>query len=286
MNGSELGTNGTATIRACAAAALVAFLVCTVNALSILHDAVRARHDTAEWQPWVMEYSSLTGLVSALTIAVATEGFIASTSSLKLRAAVLLLGSALFSALHVAVMVGLREAWWWLAGADYPFNLGRDWLYEYRKDAIAFGIMVALLAFVRPPRVTDLTDANPTEGANHFVTLQDGRRQVLINAINLRAVCGRGNYVELIFADGRHRLLRATLAATRTTLGDRGFRQTHRSWLVFLGGIQAMERTASGDFRLLLADGLEVPLSRRYQLVLKEVMRQLSSCRGPGGPGP
>lgn len=280
MGGWPVGTNGDRTLMACAAAVLLAFLACTVNALSILHEADRNGVHIARWHPWVTEYSSLLGFVAALPVAVIAFRFVRRETRLGRRVAALLLASLLFSAVHVAAMVALREGWWWLAGGDYAFPLGREWLYEYRKDALGFAIVVALLAIAHAlPSRRGAAGEQPQGGAP-LVSLPDGRRLVVVDLSRLRAVCGGGNYIELIFSDGRRRLLRTTLATAQSVLGGEGFRQTHRSWLVPLAHVEAMERTASGDFRLLLGGGLVAPLSRRQRSLVAEVRERLSPAPG------
>ncbi|HZG45507.1 MAG TPA: LytTR family transcriptional regulator DNA-binding domain-containing protein [Allosphingosinicella sp.] len=269
------GTNGRRTLAACSAAMTLAFAICTVNALSILHEAGRDGERIAAWQPWITEYTSLLGLLVALPSAVVAERHFNDHTRLIWRACALLLGSFVFSAVHVPVMVALREAWWSLLGSDYSFDFRRDWLYEYRKDLVGFTVVVALLAFSRAFPKSPRSETGRSESSSRLVQIPDGRRTVTIDVEDLKAVSGGGNYIELVLRDGRRRLLRATLAAAELALRDHGFRQTHRSWLIPLDRVQRLDRTASGDFRLDLGDGLEVPLSRRFRGVLQEVKEKL-----------
>ena len=57
--------NGAPALLACATVVVLGAAMCTVNALSILHDSARAGETIAPWRPWATEYTSLLGLVAA-----------------------------------------------------------------------------------------------------------------------------------------------------------------------------------------------------------------------------
>lgn len=273
--GRAPGTNGAKEALACAAFLLLAFAVCTVNALSILHDDARNGGSLPSWQPWVTEYTSLTGSIVALPIAIAAARLARSVRGLLARALIVIPASICFSLLHIGVMVGLRVLIWRMQSHVYRFDLGAEWLYEYRKDAVSFALLLVflLLALRLPPL---RPRSVPSGAAPLRVLLADGRRGVEVDPAALRAVRAGGNYVELIFEDDRRRLIRTTLEAAEAALAGHGFRRTHKSWLVRLALVGGIERTAAGDFRLRLGDQLVVPLSRRSRLVLAEVRDQLA----------
>jgi len=268
-------TNGAGEALACAAFIALAFAVCTVDALSILHDSARGGGSIPVWQPWTTEYTSLAGSIIALPIAIAAARFARSARPSALRIAVVLAASFGFSLLHIGVMVALRALLWRLRGRVYGFDFGGDWLYEYRKDAVSFAILFFLL-IVAPRLPPWWRRRSPGEAAPLRVSLADGRREIEVDPAELRALRGGGNYVELIFAGNRRRLIRTTLDATEAALGAHGFRRTHRSWLVRLALVEGIRRTAAGDFRLRLDDQLVVPLSRRSRAVLAELREQLA----------
>ena len=138
-------TNGAREALACAAFASLAWAVCTVNALSILHDAGRGGGAVPAWPPWTTEYTSLAGSITALPIAIFAARFARSARPPALRAAIAVAASFCFSLLHIGVMVGLRALVWRMRGQVYGFDFGGDWFYEYRKDALSFAILLLLL---------------------------------------------------------------------------------------------------------------------------------------------
>ena len=271
--GFRRGTIGADEALACATFVLIAGAVCTVNALSILHDVARNGGSLPSWQPWVTEYTSLTGSIAALPVGIAAARLAGSARRLAARALIVVAASLLFSLLHIGVMVGLRMLIWRAQGEIYRFDLGAEWLYEYRKDAVSFAILIMFLLLA--PRLPSLRRAAPGEAGPVRVLLADGRRGIEVDPADLRAVRGGGNYVELIFAGDRRRLIRSTLEAAEAALAGHGFRRTHKSWLVRLSLVAGMERTEAGDFRLRLDDQFTVPLSRRSRAVLAEVRSQL-----------
>jgi hypothetical protein len=266
--GTRPGANGRQSPALLAVAAIAA-AICTVNALSILDEAGRSGEALTPWKPWTTEYTSLAGLLTALPIAVAAERHSVAGGRLGRGAAVILFGSVLFSAVHVAVMVALRHLVWWVEGEVYSFDLGRDWLYEYRKDLL--GYVFALIALSVARRWPEAPSAPPGRSSDPRAVLRDGRREVEIDCTALLAVRGGGNYIELLFANAPRRLLRSTLAAAETALRPHGFGKSHKSWLVKLDCVEGVERTPSGDYRLRLADGVEAPLSRRAGGLLAEL---------------
>ena len=252
---------------------LLAWAVCTVNALSILHDVARDGGSIPSWQPWVTEYTSLAGSIVALPIGIFAARLAGSARPLAAKAMILIPASLAFSLLHIGVMVGLRMLIWRSQSEIYRFDLGGEYLYEYRKDALSFAVLLLFLALAR--RLPPVRRGAPAEAGPVRVLLADGRRGIEVDPADLRAVRGGGNYVELIFADDRRRLIRSTLEAAEAALAGHGFRRTHKSWLVRLSLVGGMERTDAGDFRLRLDDQFVVPLSRRSRAVLAEVRSQL-----------
>ena len=217
--------------------------------------------------------SSLAGSLVALPVALAALTLIGRARRPWSRRLLLLGGSVPFSAVHVATMVGLRMLLWRILGGHYGYAFGREWLYEYRKDALSYALLLAflLLAAHLLPR----PEAAAPRSAR--VRLADGRGSVELDPAALVALRGGGNYVEAIFAEGRPRLLRTTLEAAEQVLAGHGFRRTHKSWLVSLARVESVERTQAGDFRLRIGEALHAPLSRRSRTVLAEIRGRLDA---------
>ena len=86
----------------------------------------------------------------------------------------------------------------------------------------------------------------------------------LVHASEVHWVEARGNYVHLHTADGPS-LLRETLSTLATALAPQRFVRVHRSALVALREVTAIERQPSGDYELLLRGGARVPMSRTHK---------------------
>ena len=100
------------------------------------------------WQPFVWEYSSaisimlLLPLLSYLIKSVPLNG----TQLKKNSLIIYLAASIIFSAFHIAMMVGLRKVIYWTQELSYIFgDLSFELLYEYRKDLWSFIFIIAVI---------------------------------------------------------------------------------------------------------------------------------------------
>lgn len=91
----------------------------------------------------------------------------------------------------------------------------------------------------------------------------DGRLDVVI-VDSIDWLESEGNYVR-VHANGSIRLVRTTLAALRNRLGTLMFRQVHRSIVVNVARVVAVRPVGNGDCALVLTNGEELRMSRRYR---------------------
>jgi two-component system LytT family response regulator len=77
-----------------------------------------------------------------------------------------------------------------------------------------------------------------------------------------------GNYVKLHTAQGTFRP-RMTLASLESRLDPSLFVRIHRSHLVSVSAVKEVQPWFHGDFRIVLASGETLPLSRRFRERLK-----------------
>lgn len=236
----------------------------TANAFSDLRD----RQGIDPREPFVWEYTS--GLVVILLVpAMAWLLRLAPPERGRwVRFAVVhAAGSVAFSALHVSGFLLLRTGLYALAGARYG---GTDWLYEYRKDLVAYVGFLVILAVCDWAAKLWARSRAPASGPRLY-HLRDGARVVRVPLDEIVAVTSARNYVEFHLAGGKKPLVRETLAKVEGELAGAGFLRTHRSWLVNPAHVRAVTPAQAGDFKLELASGLTVPLSRRFPKALESL---------------
>jgi DNA-binding LytR/AlgR family response regulator len=75
---------------------------------------------------------------------------------------------------------------------------------------------------------------------------------------------GSGNYAKLHVGKGTH-LIRTTLAELEQDLDPGRFARVHRSAIVSLDRVRELRSLGGGEYRVLLLDGTQVPMSQRYR---------------------
>ncbi|AOY65515.1 LytTR family DNA-binding domain-containing protein [Xanthomonas euvesicatoria] len=199
-------------------------------------------------------------------------------------AALLLLPAYVMAALgwwllHVAGMVVLRMLVYALAGAHYDFGGWLQWVYELSKDLRTFALLVAvqhtLAWYARRRQGEAHLLAAPDEGPpvepldrpERFLVRKLGR-DFLVATADIEWIQASGNYVNL-HVRGHDYPLRSTMAAIEAKLDPAVFVRIHRSYLVNLGQVQAIEPSDSGDARVHLRDASVLPCSRSHLAALR-----------------
>lgn len=191
------------------------------------------------------------------------------------------LASVVFSLVHVAGMVWLRQlAYAWM-GESYDFGpLPREALYEYLKDVRSFATIVAIIEVYRfvlrrlqgEASLLGLPDdglpVEPVERPDRFLVRKLGR-EFLVSASDIEWIQASGNYVNL-HVKGRDYPLRSTIAGIGERLDPRRFVRVQRSYIVNLDQIESMEPLETGDARLHMKGNASIPCSRRFRAGLKE----------------
>jgi DNA-binding LytR/AlgR family response regulator len=176
-----------------------------------------------------------------------------------------------FSVAHIALMVAIRKIVFLIAfGAPYIFtdNLLREFIYEFRKDAMSYALIAFFISFGRQlaEQRRELAAAREDAQQSKKLTLKCGGRSVFVKAADIVWAKSASNYVE-VKAGGAPHLARATLASIERQLADAGANavRVHRSWVVNADQIAKIEPTGEGDVKIELKDGTVVPGSRRYR---------------------
>jgi hypothetical protein len=251
---------------------IAVLLVCidAVNVASTLQDHARVGRPLALWEPLVWEYTS--GFC-AIVLAPMIFWAIRFAPPERKRWPRLVLTHAplslVYSALHVGGMFGLRAVIYWAVGDRYDDGLA-SFPYEYRKDLVSYAIMAAAfwlaLRLLQPQAAQQV----PAEARATF-DIRDGGRLLRVPVADIVSVASAGNYVEIVLADGRKPLMRATLSSLEAQLAPHGLVRTHRSWLVNARRVSALEAEGSGDFTVELEGGQTAPLSRRFPQALERL---------------
>lgn len=250
----------------------IVFLLDVVNATSNLIEFARMGVPGEPWEPFVWEFTS--GLVILMLIPAILRldhRFPLTINKWKQHIWVHLAATVPFSIVHVTGMVWLRKAIYAAGGGSYDFgNLPIEMVYEYRKDAVGYVLILTLIYGYRFLRARLEGEAQTESGTapSRFVVRQAGREHVVPFA-DVLWVEAAGNYA-LLHTAGPTYALRDTMAGLGERLSDHGFVRTHRSAIVNLAAIREIEPRPTGDSRLWLTSGERVRLSRRFRQTVTE----------------
>lgn len=240
-----------------------------INSASVASDLTRRGADFQPIEPWIWEFSSAASLLIWLwPVLWLDDRLRARTANWALRLGVRVLASVAFSAAHVATMVGLRLAIYRAAGWHYDFGPWRDgFVYEYRKDAMTYALIVGLAAVWRmliaresAVVVASTVVAPLAAAAPPSFLVRTTQGDLLVRAQDIDWVEAQGNYVAL-HVQNTPRLLRHTLAEMEARLAQHGFIRTHRRALVNRARVQAIIPPELGEPGVQLSSGQVAPLS-------------------------
>lgn len=134
--------------------------------------------------------------------------------------------------------------------------LALDRARERRREAAA-----------QPPPAPAASDPVPAR-----LAVRDGGRFVFVAVADIDAAVAQGNYVALR-AHGRELILRTTLSALEATLPPGAFVRVHRSVLLRVARIAAIEPVFRGEYLIELADGARFTSARRHRDELRRALR-------------
>ncbi|WP_342115399.1 LytR/AlgR family response regulator transcription factor [Pseudoduganella sp. OTU4001] len=80
------------------------------------------------------------------------------------------------------------------------------------------------------------------------------------------------DYYTTLHANGRSHMLRRSLADLDTELAPHGFHRIHRSAIVNLERIRALEIREDGEYEVVLRTGQRLRMSRRYRKTIMELL--------------
>lgn len=266
----------------------ITLAICTANVFSELTDFGRDGVQLAWWKPALWEYSSA-AMILALIPAIAWLYRRSPITARTWRWAVPLhiAVTPMFSLIHVGGMVLLRKLGYVLMHAHYDFGAWwPSWFYEYRKDLVAYALILGgLQAFrtyglwlqtqmVEPAVEAEASPASaspvPESAPLERLVVKKLNREFILNAADIDRIDANGNYVT-IYAQGNAWPLRESMAALERRLDPARFARVHRGHIVNLDRVREIQPWDSGDYRIKLADGSFVNFSRRYRSRLPQL---------------
>ena len=218
------------------------------------------------WKPFVWEFSS-TYMVFILVpfIMMFDENYPIASKKWLQRILVHVPLSMVFSFVHILGMVGIRKLIFKSVDDVYVMtDLNYTILYEYRKDIIAYmSILVVIYAYREILRLQHGEAQIEKSDEKRIMVSKSG----IFKFIEPRCVDwveAAGNYVELHVGEDTF-MLRATMKEIENRLGGDGFARVHRSTIIRRDFIESVKPAMNGDKIIVIGNGEELRLSRRYR---------------------
>lgn len=244
-----------------------------VNSLTVISNYARLGEFISPWKPFSWEFTSIIAIACLIpVIAWADRRFPLTRQSWKWLLPLHAVATVPFSIIHVAFMVGLRKGVYLTAGLHYDFGPPlSNWLFEYRKDVVTYAIILAVVFAFHLYRRTRAEGAAPPapEGSvpvpplERLVVRKLGR-EFIVNLADVDRIEANGNYVTL-YAGNSAYPLRESLTSLERRLDPKRFTRVHRSHLVNVDRVREIRPWDNGDYRIVLENGTQVKLSRRYR---------------------
>ncbi len=243
-----------------------------------LMEARRRGSDLPWWEPFTWEVTSIGVLLLLIWPIARLLSWLQARLSLVTQIVAHCLLTLPFSIIHVGAMVALRKLWYSLMEQSYNFgHLGYEFLYEYRKDAMTYFILVAVISCYRfivrrlqgEASYMDESENSSKSIPDRLLVKKLGK-EFLISISEISWIEACGNYANLHVKGGVYPM-RITMAKLEARL-PKYFCRVHRSSIVNIHSIDHIEPLDSGDYRIRLRSGEEIPLSRRYRDACKALI--------------
>lgn len=189
------------------------------------------------------------------------------------------IGSAIFSLGHYAILYGLRRVVYAVADVTTypPANLLANLAFEYQKDVKIYVGIVAIVLLHQTYVSRQDAVQTPEAAARKKLLVQTRTGEAVIDYDQLDYLESARNYVS-VFANGREHLMRSSMSALLASLGDSRFVRTHRSYAVNLDKVNEI-LSIDAKFFIRMQDGRDIPLSRQY----RDALRQRIAGRADSG---
>ncbi len=258
---------------------VIGALHATLNALSTISDYQRRQLPLDHWEAWTWELSSyVTALLLIPLIILVNRRFPISLPR-PTRNLLLHLGfSAIYSLLHVAGMVAIRQLVYAQAGRGYDFgHLPTELWYEYRKDVVTYFSVLLTIYIYRfivsrlrgEATVIATGEDSPEPERPERLLIRKLGREFIVRIADIDWVEAAGNYMNLHVGE-RIYPLRETMTGLEQRLDPAMFARIHRSTMINLDRVQEITPLDSGDYSVRLVTGQRLNFSRRYRDGVRE----------------
>lgn len=180
--------------------------------------------------------------------------------------------AAAAGALGIVPMTGLVAVGMWLAGLALPPS-GVIGLLPYIAPTV-IGISM-LVQLVMPVRNQTLRGKAPETASGLFARLPPELGRDII------AVQAQDHYVK-VFTPLGNRLVLMRMGDASDDLDGLNGMQIHRSWWVNIGHVLSLEKSAGGGPRLLLRNGITVPVPRSRVVAVRRALAARRAIKAVG----
>lgn len=265
--------------------ALILLVNATANSFVVLMETSSSAMQS--WEPWVWEFSSMLALAALLLpLAWWTDRLPLQFRQPGRQLQHHLIGVMVFTAAHILLMVGIRQATYHLFDGHYQFDWSaQNLLYELAKDFRIYLLFVALFELyrfvIRRWRGEASQLSNPPDetssGSRYLqqVLVKMLNQEFLIRLEDVSFIRTAGNYQEL-YVNGRAYPLRITQTALLQQLDPQRFVKINRSEIINLRLVSAFRRRQGRDAELQLQNGTTLQVHRNYIDAIPESLRVIN----------
>ena len=243
----------------------VALLVVAAGCVNVLSAAQRG---AASWAvlrgPVLDEITSALVIICLLPLIKHSVDRLATTRDRRIALIVVALAMTAYALLHITFMVALRFPFYALFGSGYDFSWRDHFATEFRKDLVSAFMIAVLFWLIDRRGAAPAPVMAPVDARRAEIWLRDGAKSIRVDPVQIISVTSAGNYVEFALPDARH-LIRGTLAGEESRLRPFGFVRIHRTRLVNVTRVVAIEMRSNGDFVARMDTGEMIAGSRRYR---------------------
>jgi two-component system LytT family response regulator len=161
-------------------------------------------------------------------------------------------------------------------------HLGTEQLGGHKRPLIGAidEVITKLSDHSQDPATADLV---PRELSAKKVIIRDSGTVIAVPEQDIDWIDAAGDYM-CVHVDGKTHVMRSTVKELLDKLDDKIFRRIHRSTIVNVDRIRAIEPLTKGDYSIELCCGGRLRVSRNYNAVVKGFLKQqyLTTAQGRG----